>query len=57
MTDHALFLLDHAAGHGNIKKQTVEITLGVITFGLVTCACIFIKKYPGKFIDIIYHQI
>ncbi|KAL5147521.1 G-type lectin S-receptor-like serine/threonine-protein kinase [Glycine soja] len=39
--------LDHAAGHGNIKKQTVEITLGVITFGLVTCACIFIKKYPG----------
>ncbi|RDY02158.1 G-type lectin S-receptor-like serine/threonine-protein kinase, partial [Mucuna pruriens] len=39
--------LDHV-GHGNIKKMIVEITVGVITFGLVTCACIFIIKHPGK---------
>nr|KYP55933.1 Putative serine/threonine-protein kinase receptor [Cajanus cajan] len=38
--------LDHA-GHGNIKKRTIEITVGVILFGLVTCACIFIIKNPG----------
>ncbi|KAL2327800.1 hypothetical protein Fmac_021227 [Flemingia macrophylla] len=33
-------------GHGNLKKKTVEIAVGVIIFGLVTCACIFITKNP-----------
>ncbi|KAK7405175.1 hypothetical protein VNO78_06374 [Psophocarpus tetragonolobus] len=35
------------AGHGNAKKKTIKITVGVIIFGLVTCACIFVIKYPG----------
>ncbi|KAL2327821.1 hypothetical protein Fmac_021248 [Flemingia macrophylla] len=34
------------AGHGNITKKTVEIAVGVIIFGLVTCACIYITKNP-----------
>ncbi|RDY02157.1 G-type lectin S-receptor-like serine/threonine-protein kinase, partial [Mucuna pruriens] len=37
--------LDHV-GHGDIKKK-IEITVGVIIFGLVTCACIFMIKHPG----------
>ncbi|XP_020225831.1 G-type lectin S-receptor-like serine/threonine-protein kinase At4g27290 isoform X1 [Cajanus cajan] len=38
--------LDHV-GHGNIKKKTVEIAVGLIIFGLVICACIYIIKNPG----------
>nr|KYP55938.1 Putative serine/threonine-protein kinase receptor [Cajanus cajan] len=38
--------LDHA-GHGNMKKKIVEITVGVIIFGLVITACIFMIKNPG----------
>jgi len=47
-----LFLSDHA-GHGNITIKIAAITIGVIIFGLVTCACIIIRKNPGKYIDII----
>ncbi|KAL2327804.1 hypothetical protein Fmac_021231 [Flemingia macrophylla] len=34
-------------GHGNFKKKTVKIVVGVIIFGLVTCGCLLILKYPG----------
>ncbi|KAL2327791.1 hypothetical protein Fmac_021218 [Flemingia macrophylla] len=34
-------------GHGNIRKKTVEIGVGVIILGLVTCACIFVIKNHG----------
>ncbi|XP_047156850.1 G-type lectin S-receptor-like serine/threonine-protein kinase At4g27290 isoform X1 [Vigna umbellata] len=38
--------LDHA-GHGKITIKIAAITVGVIIFGLVTCACIIIRKNPG----------
>ncbi|KAH1127636.1 hypothetical protein AAZX31_06G238800 [Glycine max] len=37
--------LDHA-GHGNIKKKIVEIIVGVIIFGFLICASVFIIRNP-----------
>ncbi|KHN00060.1 G-type lectin S-receptor-like serine/threonine-protein kinase [Glycine soja] len=39
--------LDHA-GHGNVKRKIVGITVGVTIFGLIiSCVCIFIIKNQG----------
>lgn len=49
VTDHTVFLLDHA-GHGNVKRKIVGITVGVTIFGLIIlCVCIFIIKNQGKY--------